>query len=494
MESDRILSTSQCEQEDFWEDLLAFIADRRVIPVIGPELLSVTESGEKISLYRALAEGLVKKYGLSYSINDEAESCLSGAIAHLKPQRELNDAVCALAMAMKVKSIQDLYRPINDLLKELVDRILADSQNEGLIPLRQLAAIGHFDLFVTTTFDDLLARMLDRERFDGQAKTVQVPFAPNLPSDKRGDIPESRKAGDTAVFYLFGKSSPSPTYAIHDEDILEFVYNLQVGHINVPQRFLSEIRNKNLLLIGCNFADWLSRFFLRLSNPGRLFDLRAKREFLVGSGASADRSFTIFLERFSQNTRIYPHDACQFVSELSRRWHERPDTAAPPEGAESSLLCQPKRPGGIFISYASENLPAALKLSEGLKELGGDLIWFDKSNLRPGDEWDLAIRAAIRCCDLFLPIISEITELRSEGYFRREWRWANDRAEGIQGKKFIMPIVIDPNYDGNPEKYRKMPEGFKKFQFGHAPSGEMAKGLKEELKAEIRDLRRERTP
>ena len=35
--------------EDAWEDLLNFIEERRVIPIIGPELLKVqTESGPRL--------------------------------------------------------------------------------------------------------------------------------------------------------------------------------------------------------------------------------------------------------------------------------------------------------------------------------------------------------------------------------------------------------------------------------------------------------------
>lgn len=440
-----ILNTNKSDLEEFWDDLLAFIADRRVIPVIGPEVLLVVDSGKNISLYQALAERLVRKYGISVSISDEAESCLSensnsDAVAHLRPRHVLNDAVCALAisLAKKRRSIQDLYRHLNDLLRDLVDSILADPQNEILTPLRQLAAISYFDLFVTTTFDDLLARTIDRERFGGQPNTVQVEFAPNLPDDKRRDIvdPKKREPGYKAVLYLFGKSSPSPTYAIHDEDILEFVYNLQIAHINVPKTFLSEIRSKNLLLIGCNFADWLSRFFLRLSNPGRLSDNLAKKEFLVGSGALVDRSLTLFLEQFSQKTRLYPMGAREFISELFRRWNERMGTPVKLEGFQPNLLSFPKTRASvdIFISYAREDLAAALILSGGLKEIGGDVIWFDKSTLRPGDEWELEIQRAIKLCDLFLPLISENTEKRWEGFFRKEWNWAADRSRGFRGK------------------------------------------------------------
>ena len=38
------------EAEEFWEDLLAFIEEGRVIPVLGAELLTVEDSGAPVGL------------------------------------------------------------------------------------------------------------------------------------------------------------------------------------------------------------------------------------------------------------------------------------------------------------------------------------------------------------------------------------------------------------------------------------------------------------
>src|SRR6516225_1567047 len=92
--------TSPFEVEEFWEDLLAFIEDRRVIPIVGAELLIIEEGGQSVSLYRAVAERLLNKYGLS-------ENALPGGYA-LREHHELNDAVCALATTGR--RVRDLYR------------------------------------------------------------------------------------------------------------------------------------------------------------------------------------------------------------------------------------------------------------------------------------------------------------------------------------------------------------------------------------------------
>jgi hypothetical protein len=53
-----------------------------------------------------------------------------------------------------------------------------------------------------------------------------------------------------------------PFFAIHDEDVLEYAHNLLSCGSNMPLSFLDELGQRNLLLIGCNFPDWLSRFFV----------------------------------------------------------------------------------------------------------------------------------------------------------------------------------------------------------------------------------------
>ncbi len=331
-------------------------------------------------------------------------------------------------------------------------------------------------------------------RFDGVRQTDEIEYAPKLPTDRRRDVPEVMSSKYAAVFYLFGKADVSPFYAIHDEDALEFAYTMQAG--NGPERMFSQLRSRNLLLIGCNFADWLSRFFLRLSNSERLSsDQRNKKEFFVGHESPEDHDFTVFLERFSQDSRYYPVDALAFVTELYQRWSERnPAASATPQPVLGQAGPSPdlSASGAIFISYASDDIGAAKKLFVDLREIGGDVAWFDKTALKPGDNWDQHLRSAVQRCGLFLPLLSANTEQRTEGYFRLEWSEAAERSKRIQGRKFIFPIVIDPDYAGAMDRYALVPEAFKAVQYCHAPAGKISDELKGELREQLRTLRRAR--
>ena len=82
----------------------------------------------------------------------------------------------------------------------------------------------------------------------------------------------------------------------------------------------------------------------------------------------------------------------------------------------------------VFLSYASEDAEAAERIATALRAAGVE-VWFDKSELRGGDVWDRQIRQQIHDCRLFIALISAHTEARDEGYFRREWRLAIERAD-----------------------------------------------------------------
>jgi hypothetical protein len=45
----------------------------------------------------------------------------------------------------------------------------------------------------------------------------------------------------------------------------------------------------------------------------------------------------------------------------------------------------------VFLSYASDDAEAALRICEALRA-GGIEVWFDQSELRGGDVWDQKIR------------------------------------------------------------------------------------------------------
>src|SRR5260370_18211577 len=120
-------------------------------------------------------------------------------------------------------------------------------------------------------------------------------------------------------------------------------------------------------------------------------------------------------------------------------------------------MTEPKK--AVFLSYASQDAAAALRICEALRAAGIE-VWFDQSELRGGDAWDAAIRRQIKACSLFMPVISASTCARVEGYFRLEWKLAVDRSYLIAAEKaFIVPVVIDGTRDSDalvPDRFREV--------------------------------------
>jgi TolB-like protein/Tfp pilus assembly protein PilF len=135
--------------------------------------------------------------------------------------------------------------------------------------------------------------------------------------------------------------------------------------------------------------------------------------------------------------------------------------AAPQAGLD------PSPAGAVFISYASKDASAADRIAGALRAAGID-VWFDQSELRGGDAWDRQIKKQIHDCALFIPVISEHTDARKEGYFRREWRLAADRTQDMaDDASFLIPVVID----NTPDATARVPDKFREVQWTRLPDG-----------------------
>ncbi|MBS0379477.1 MAG: toll/interleukin-1 receptor domain-containing protein [Proteobacteria bacterium] len=129
----------------------------------------------------------------------------------------------------------------------------------------------------------------------------------------------------------------------------------------------------------------------------------------------------------------------------------------------------------VFLSYASEDRQAAQALRAALPGLGLE-VWYDESDLHGGDAWDQKIRAQIRDCDFFMPVISATTERRAEGYFRREWRLAVERSLDMADDHiFLLPVVIDETVQAG----ARVPERFLAVQWLRVPGGKPTPALEQ---------------
>lgn len=130
-----------------------------------------------------------------------------------------------------------------------------------------------------------------------------------------------------------------------------------------------------------------------------------------------------------------------------------------------------------FVSYASEDAPAAQRISAALRAAGIE-VWFDQDELRGGDSWDQKIRREIRTCALFIPIVSRNTQARTEGYFRLEWHLADQRTHLMaRSRPFLLPVCIDDT----PELQAEVPESFAAAHWARLPAGQCSPAFVERV-------------
>jgi hypothetical protein len=427
--------------DDAWEDLLNFIEERRVIPIIGPELLQVeTDAGPRL-LYEWVAEKLAVRLGVD--------------TPQLPHPYTLNDVVCWFLSSRGRR--EEAYTRLRSIFREAN---FAPPQ-----ALRQLAQITDFDLFVTTTFDPLLEQAINLERFGGAQSAEVIAYAPN----RVADLPSEReKLQRPVIYHLLGRLSASPTYVISDEDTLEFICALQSEHLT-PEKLFHELEHSHLLFIGSSFTNWLARLFLRMAKRHRLSDPRDVGEVLADNHSVGDARLMNFLQQVSVRTRVYSGGS-KFVDELHRRWTTRHQPAEVIDLARRYLPPEREMPeNAVFISYAREDLAAVQRLKAGL-DAAGIRTWFDLDRLEGGDDYDRKIQRNIARCSYFVPVISATTERRLEGYFRREWSYALDRARNIADDAlFILPVCVD---DTNAVTAH-VPDKFKALHLTRLANGEV---------------------
>lgn len=435
------------------------VRTRNLVPIIGPEALLVTvDDGRTLPFYKLVADTLLRNHGLDPL--SPAERTAS--------QWRLHRAVAEILAAGKAQG-ERLRRSVSAVLREQAGRVVAAPL------LDSLAAIAPFDLIVTLTADDLLADALKRAVGDGSV--VIGEYSPSADSSLPVDVPRPR-GGVRRLFHALGRGASGTRVAIHEEDALEYLYRF---HEDGPKRapnLLAELRQKDLLFIGCDLPDWLGRGFLRLANESRLAAAEKKMEFFGAD--SRDSALNGFLTRFSPNSAVLPWSPQELVAELEAM------VATSPPPASTATRSSAVRPGGgptVFISYASDDEGAARRLAAQLPGCGFADVWLDKRKLVAGDDWSDRIGEAIDSCDFFVPVLSRQADRRREGVFWEEWRKASARALRFPGA-FLVPMGVDdvrPDRAGYEQIFNGFTRDFANVHLLHAPAGELSAGEREQL-------------
>ena len=440
-----------------WERLIGLIAERKVVPVIGQDLLQVQTPLGEMALYRFVALRAAERLGLDPPPADTANPLHAVAAQHLENRGDW----------------LDIYSTVCEVIGE----------TEGFEPPRtliDLAAIEPLSLFVSTTFDPFMQRALNRARYGGDDATRVLAFTPG----RTKDLPDATYDTSVAtVFHLFGRYSISPEYAVTEEDTLEFMHLLQ-SDVKRPQNLFRELAQRDLLMIGNSFTDWVGRFFIRLTKQERVWMTATRSRFVADERVRNDSSLLAFL-RQSPYVKVYTEGSpAQFVTELHRRWSERAAQLERERKTEERTPFQIE-PGSVFVSYASDDRPFAKAVAGALAAEGLD-VWFDQQELASGDDFERKIVSAIDRCAVFVPVISKACTQRRRFFFS-EWRAAIDVSKKAGWtSRFLMPVVVDDiAYDDE-----NVPGEFRQLHWERVGPEGPARTWVEEVRQEVRLFRK----
>ena len=96
----------------------------------------------------------------------------------------------------------------------------------------------------------------------------------------------------------------------------------------------------------------------------------------------------------------------------------------------------------IFLAHASEDKPKVLRLYNKLLNAGLE-PWLDKKVLRPGEDWDMKIREAIKKANFFMACISS-TSIGKKGYIQEERKRALDElARKKSSDVYFIPGLLE---------------------------------------------------
>jgi len=231
-----------------------------------------------------------------------------------------------------------------------------------------------------------------------------------------------------------GKSLSENRFVLSENDAMEKISNWFENQKN--NSFLKYVRNFRLLSVGCQFDDWMFRFFwyLLCGNAGTA----------AGGQVAVEIKDDDKLKHYLENEKVKMFaDARSFMQEATNRIN-----------ASTDITLLPRRENGVFISYAHEDRYIALPLFERLRKAGVN-VWLDEEKLEGGAEYEKRIRNAINNCKVFMPILS--TQVKSDllsnnithRWYHQEWEWAQNREndenalnENISDCFKVIPIIV----------------------------------------------------
>lgn len=379
-------------EEPLWDKLIQKIIDGKVIPVIGPEMMTI--NGTEINKY--IVDGIGRKLSMKNSPNSFSELIYAPEYKNTYGNRDR------------------IYYQVNNIFAK--KRFAVSNQLERLLSIRQ------FPFVITTSFAPIVEDTM-RTIWKDELRVLRFNNNPM----ENDDIRTGADLRKPTVYYMFGKVCDGvKKYVLTDTDMLDYVSSwLSNDNRARPKNLCNELKDKYILMLGNNFSNWLFRFiWYSMRKPD------------LGQGMlaydSVDESLITFLERTETFTKQNTTEVIdQLVSRLEKKLAEN----------EKTKFNKPEDNIDVFISYSRKDIEIASRLYDSLTKQG-KRVWYDKHNLTDGGNFMEEIRKAIRTSKFFIPILSHnITAEKDFSHvYRNEWDTAIEVAISM-GRTYLIPLA-----------------------------------------------------
>ncbi|MCM1450033.1 MAG: toll/interleukin-1 receptor domain-containing protein [Clostridiales bacterium] len=381
-------------EEPLWDKLIQNIIDGKVIPVIGPEMLTI--NGKDINSF--IIGGLARRIGMTTEPHSFSELIYSPEYKNM------------------IGNLEQIYYQVNNLFSKKIF--------PATPMLKRFLAIRQFPFIITTSYAPIVEQTMSEIWKD----ELRVMCFNNNPSEN-DDIKTGTDLRKPTVYYMFGKvCNGAKKYVLTDTDMLDYVSAWLSGDNKArPKNLCNELKDKYLLMLGNNYSNWLFRFIwysMRKSNLGQgMLAYDTLDEMLIN-----------FLERTETFTKQNTADVIdQIISRLEKKIREN----------EKTKFNKPEEDTDIFISYSRQDSTIAEKLYTALTAQG-KRVWYDRNNLTDGSNFMDEIKKAIRTSKYFIPILTpNITKEKDDSHvYRNEWDTAIEVAISM-GRTFIIPLAVN---------------------------------------------------
>lgn len=379
-------------EEPLWDMLIQKIIDGKVIPVIGPEMMTING----IDINRYLVDGIGRKLSMK------------------NPPHSFSELIYA-------PEYKNIYGN-RDRIYYQIANIFAKKRFAPSPLLERFLSIRQFPFVITTSFAPIVEDTM-RTVWKDELRVLRFNNNPT----ENDDIRTGADLRKPTVYYMFGKVCDGVRkYVLTDTDILDYVSSwLSNDNRTRPKNLCNELKDRYLLMLGNNYSNWLFRFIwysMRKSDLGHgmlAYD-------------SVDESLINFLERTETFTKQNTAEVVdQIITRLEKKLAEN----------EKTKFNKPEENIDVFISYSRSDSDVAERLYESLTAQG-KRVWYDKHNLTDGGNFMEEIRKAIRTAKYFVPILSHnVTEEKDFSHvYRNEWDTAIEVAISM-GRTYMIPLA-----------------------------------------------------